>query len=248
MYTYSLETKQWVEESVVFIAHETDQIGFYHLAGTSTAIYKVYGDNVNYETIRILTPEIELAGIGHINQLSAQIKGSTTLSTELFVDDNSVLVAGLNPLTSRKWMFVSLVDVLGQRIKLSLVSSNYVEIYNIEIHHTQLIDTVHFDSEFFVLPTERVAVNELRTDLFGLEDGIVSGQITVDGVGKTLSDITLQQNKVSTVRHVFTPTVGTVCRVNLSGVRFMPLVLTLGTTILGTGENKHIVIPLGTAA
>lgn len=244
MFTYAIDLKRWVEESTILIAHETEQQGFYHIAASETMVYDVYGSAAGFESMQLVTPDVELKGISHINHLAIQSLNQLALNVELYVDDSLTSSSLFAVATSRKWQFLPLIDNLGQRARLKITASPYTELYDLEINYTQLIDTVHFDSEFFVLPSERTSVTDFRTHLFGLETGVVKAFVTVDDVVLVLLDIALTRNQISTLRHVLMPTTGTVCRIELYGSRFVPLSLLLGVTVHGTGEQKHIVVPV----
>lgn len=245
MYVYAVDSQQWVEESPIFVAHETDQIGFLHIAASIATVYDVYGSGA-YEIFSLRTDVVELPTIGHVNDIELEYYSTVDLTLNVIVDSIVVKTVVLDSNIRRTWNFINLVDVLGQQLEIELIGSTngLVELYSCQANYTPLTDLSHYDSEYFKLPDERTAITELFTKIYGLIDGELEARVFVDDKVSRIILVPVKRNKISTLRHVIKPLVGTVCRVDIRGVRYYPMSLSLNVIILGSGERRNIQLGL----
>jgi hypothetical protein len=246
MYVYSIDSNEWTEESIILVAHETDQIGFLHIAADINTVYNIYGSN-NYEKLSIRSDRLELPTIGHINDIEIEYFSTVDLTVNVIIDGERVIEHILLHNMHRLWTLFNLFEILGQQVELEFISpsNGLTELYSCQINYTSLLDQTHYDSEYFKLPDERTAIVELYTKIYGLEDGQVEARVYVDDkVSRTIL-INLERNKISTLRHTIKPLVGTVGRVDLMGVRFSSISMTLNSILLGNGERRSIQLPAG---
>lgn len=246
MYTFSLESNEWTEESIVLVAHETDQVGFLHIAASINTVYDLYGSG-GYEVLSVRSDRLELPTIGHINDIEIEYYSTVDFRVNVYIDGIIARTQILESNLNRVWNFFNLVDMLGQQIELEFIAlaNGLTELYFCQINYTSLPDQTHYDSEYFKLPDERTAIVELYTKIFGLEDGELIAQVYVDDKVSRIIHIPIEKNKLYTHRNVIKPLVGTVGRVDIQGARFNSVSLTLNAILLGNGERRSIQLPAG---
>lgn len=249
MYTYAIDSKQWVEESVVLRVHEDTQVNFHHIAGSNTKVYHIYA-GTGYDTLSVRSDAVELTNIGHLNSVEVEYYSLAGITVRVILDGIVIGSSSLPGATRRTWNFINFGEHeynLGQQVELEFIASagSLLEIYDCQVNYTPLLDTTHYHSEFFKLPDARTAVVEILTKVFGLETGTATARIYVDDKVSREIDIPVVINQVTTLRSVIKPLVGTVCMVDIVGPRLAPIDLSLNVVVLGNGERKNLVLNLG---
>ena len=242
-------TKAWTEESQRLCAHEQTNTQFSHIFGNQDSqILTAFGSSEAFAPFDYESNDVELPGISFLSAIAVDIGHQLADATlRVFVDNSEASEFFVPSGDNRRWEMFPLPDnIIGEYCRMKLTSEDGLELYNAYTQHKVITDTVSLDSGPIAIAhgMSRAATLSVDTKVLGLSYGEISVSLQIDNVVVNVGMLPTAKGEISILQQTVEHVTGSVLRIRAKGVRFAPISLVVGLSVMGTKEPEYVAIPL----